>query len=322
MAMDENLVGYLLKALDPETHRAVEDHLRNDPEAPGRLALLERALAPLAADAEIPGPPPGLALATLARIAEHECRPLPPAPPAPRREVGGSTFRWARRADVLAAAALLFVVAGLALTALTRSWSAQDRSVCMNNLRTIWGALERYGEVRGDGAFPQVVDDRGPRGVAAAYVPLLQESGVLEGPMPACPCQTGQAPVESLEAAFARGPEVFSEAARTLSGGYAYSLGYREGGVLFGLRQDSGDRLPILADAPPVDGSGNSPNHGGAGQLVLRIGGHAGWCTVRTAGEAGDDIFVNQLNELSAGVRRTDTVLGPGDASPIARFGR
>ena len=35
--MDENLVGYLLDALDPETQREVEQHLETEPAAQSRL---------------------------------------------------------------------------------------------------------------------------------------------------------------------------------------------------------------------------------------------------------------------------------------------
>ena len=59
---------------------------------------------------------------------------------------------------------------------------------------------------------------------------------------------------------------------RDAGGDYAYTLGYRDGDDVAGLRRDSGDLLPILADRPAA-GDGNSPNHDGAGQNVLYIGG-------------------------------------------------
>jgi hypothetical protein len=49
--MEENLVGYLLKSLDDATHQQVEASLEMSPELRSRLRLLERALAPLSADA-------------------------------------------------------------------------------------------------------------------------------------------------------------------------------------------------------------------------------------------------------------------------------
>src|SRR5437899_9172807 len=75
--MDDNLVGYLLGALDGDTHRAVDDYLRSDPDACRKLDRLRRALEPLEADRDDVAPPPGLAVRTLARVAELR---LPPAP--------------------------------------------------------------------------------------------------------------------------------------------------------------------------------------------------------------------------------------------------
>ena len=88
--MDETLIGYLLDALDRDARRAVEAHLRLHPEARARLADLVRMLGPLAADAEDPEPPPGLADRTLAHIDRMQPRlRLPAAPPPSRRQVGG-----------------------------------------------------------------------------------------------------------------------------------------------------------------------------------------------------------------------------------------
>ena len=319
--MDENLVGYLLKSLDPETHRQVEAYLASSPEARVRLALLEHALAPLAADADAPAPPPGLALATLARVAAHRCRPLPAAPrPTPSQRAGGG-WHWARRADVVAAAAVLLVVGGLAVPALFKARALAQRTTCVNNLRTLGEGLHVIADRNGDGAFPKVEAD-GPRGVAAVFAADLRDAGVID-PAAAvrCPAAGGgpRPPVGGAhrEAAYGRGPEEFAAAVRGLAGGYAYSLGYRDdNGELVGLRRDSGDLLPILADRPPWDVSGNSPNHGGAGQNVLTIGGQVRWSTSRAAGVGGDDIFVNLHNRPNAGLRREDTVLAPDGVSP------
>ena len=59
--MDENLVGYLLDALEPETRAGVEDYLRDHSEARQRLELLRQALQPLECDRDAiepegPGP--------------------------------------------------------------------------------------------------------------------------------------------------------------------------------------------------------------------------------------------------------------------------
>jgi hypothetical protein len=320
--MDENLLGYLLKSLEPDEHRAVEDHLQAHPEARAKLELLERAAAPLAADAEEAALPPGLTLNTLARIAEHKCRPLPAAPRMPVSQFSPGGRPWMRRADVLAAAALLVIVGGLALPALTRAYLNRDRVACENNLKNVWASLQEYSEHTPDHAFP-MVEAKGPRSVAGVFVPLLHDAGTFgSATLVGCPAVAAdrEAPsgvsMADLEAAYNRDEQEFDRLGRDLAGGYAYTLGYRNGPVLVGLCAKDPGTLPIVADLPA--GGGNSPNHGGYGQNVLYIGGNVRWCVQRNVGEAGDDIYLNKHNFLSAGENRSDTVLGPGDARPSA----
>src|SRR5436309_479619 len=79
--MDENLIGYLLNALEPDESRQVEAQLRYDAGARSRLAQLRRLLDPLHADAEPIEPPAGLAARTLRRVAALSPPGLPMAPP-------------------------------------------------------------------------------------------------------------------------------------------------------------------------------------------------------------------------------------------------
>src|SRR6516165_3161 len=78
--MEENLVGYLLDALDSDARQETEEYLLKDPEARGRLETLRQALEPLEADRESDDPPPDLWVRTLARVSEYRCRNLPAAP--------------------------------------------------------------------------------------------------------------------------------------------------------------------------------------------------------------------------------------------------
>jgi hypothetical protein len=321
--MDENLAGYLLKALDDDAQRQVESALHEQPELRSRLELLERALSPLAADGETPEPPPGLFLSTLARIAEYHCRKLPDAPPPPRSQSLPSSRSWLRRPDVLVAALLLIVLGGIGSSALVHLWRDHyGRTACRENLARIWMGLRVYCDQH-DKNFP-LVEERGPHGVAGIFVPILSDSGVLSPEVSVtCPAQEAIAPehlsVREMEKLYDQNPNAFRQQARRLAGGYAYSLGYVDAAGFHGLRCDSGDHLPIIADRLESLMQRNSANHGGEGQNVLYLGGHAEWHTNRNAGINGDDIFVNWDNELRAGKALLDTVLGPGDASPTPR---
>jgi prepilin-type processing-associated H-X9-DG protein len=326
--MEENLVGYLLNALDDEPQRQVEASLRESPELRAHLERLERALAPLAADRETPEPPPGLALSALARIAEYQCRKLPDAPAAPRSQSLPANRSWLRRPDVLVAALLLIVLGGIGSSSLIHLWrDYHGRTQCRNNLFLIWGGLRRYCEVH-NGNFP-LVEEKGAHGVAGIFMPILGDSGVLGSEVSiACPAQERRPPqslsVREMEDLYASNPNQFLQEARSLAGGYAYSLGYRDTDGYHGLRCDTveTDRLkllPIVADRLESLMQLNSANHGGTGQNVLYLDGHVEWRTNRHAGINGDDIFVNRHDQLLAGEDREDTVLGPGDASPTPR---
>lgn len=321
--MDKNLPGYLLNALDDSERQEVEQALHADPAAQAHLEILKQTVAPLAADAGHPEPPPGLVLNTLARIAEHACAHLPPAPKARPYQGEAVVRRFFRRPDVLVAAAALILVAGLCVPALVKSWNDHAIQNCKNNLHRFGTSLQSFSDFHG-GRYPQVQAVDGPRGVAGVFVPTLLEAGTLDPRVNvSCPAQGFQRPHETtvadLDALYRRPGNDFTTVAKNLSPGYAYSLGYEEGGNLVGPHRAMGDEVPLLADNPHFSGNGNSANHGGAGQNVLFSGGHVRWCTDRAVGEDRDDIYLNQHFQVLAGVQRSDSVLGASNATPVAR---
>lgn len=343
--MDENLVGYLIGALDPETHRQVEAHLQAHPESRRRLEALHRLVAPLGADRDrgVPGlpphliPPPGLAERTLALCLEEVQSPatlplsagLPAAPRPGRGQRFGSSVAWYRRGDAIVAASIILVFLGIALPMLARVTRQHQVYACQNNLRALHAALVSYSD-RHEGQFPRV-EASPPRNVAGIFVPILKDAGLLNAEASlACPAHGKAKPaccsLQELETMHRERPGEFRDAVRSLSCCYAYSLGYgvtdAQGNVIHtGLRrgQDS-DLLPILADQPAYSGSlvksGNSPNHGGRGQNVLHVGGHIEFRTQRKVGVNGDDIYVNHENLAAAGRDRDDTVLGASWTRP------
>ncbi len=321
--MDENLLGYLLDALDPDARRAVEAHLRLHPESRARIEELRLLLAPLAADDEAPEPPPDLAASTLKRVAAYQAaRRFLAAPQPSRRQIGTAARRGPHRADLIVAVLILLLSAGMGMTWLGRQWRDYRILACQNNLHGIWTALQVYadGHTEGGGAFPRVEVDP-PRNFAGVFVPALADAGALATDVnTACPAQnsrpTTTCSLSELEDLSRCNPDQYRALTRDLGGDYAYSLGYYDGGDLRGLQRDSGDRLPILADRPRTDGRGNSPNHGGAGQNVLYIGGQVRWCVEPTVGVDRDDIYRNLKNQVLAGEYQFDTVLGPSEATP------
>ena len=74
--MHDNLLGYLLGALDSEETAHVEQSLMSDEAIGCRLALLRRALQPLECAPEPTSPPEGLAERTCQRIREARQSPF------------------------------------------------------------------------------------------------------------------------------------------------------------------------------------------------------------------------------------------------------
>jgi len=276
-----------------------------------------RYLAPLD-EVEAPEPPADLVLNTLIRLAEQQTHQLPQAPhrqltptAPPERRVG----RWA---EWLVAASIGLIAIGLGTCALVPLWHRQQVTACQHNLASLGLTLVQYGKQH-QGAFPAARAVPGPEGVAAVYVPLLYQAGFQQLQV-GCPAQgKKEAPqwdLASLHRLHRDDPDAFARTVRELSGDFAYTLGYRDSGRLIGPRLDSGAEVPLVGDIGPINGVGNSPNHGGRGQNVLFIGGHVRWLVTPETGASCDELYLNREHRVKAGVDPLDYVLAPGDASP------
>ena len=324
--MDENLVGYLLKALDVEEQREVEAYLRRHPQCKSGLRSCAASWMSWPSTRSTPNRRRGSRVRTLAHVVEHTCQTLPMLPPAAIRSSPASRgTRW-RRADVLVAACLLVLVGGLGLPLLARFAERRHIAECADNLHQFQVALSVYADQH-EGQFPRV-ESQPPRNFAGSFIPALNEAGVLPPRLSvSCPGSPPQVPApvsfQQLDDMRQSQPEEFRDTTRSLAGCYAYSLGYRDevSGEHHGLTQALDGRTPIMSDAPSCQsgndvGPGNSPNHDGRGQHVLLINGSVRWSTTRNAGIDNDDIFLNADQRVGAGRGPRDTVLGRSDAVP------
>jgi hypothetical protein len=324
--MNENLVGYILNALDDDAQLAVERYLRTDPDAPRQVELLRRALAPLDADASPPELPPGLRYRTLALIAEHACRPAAATPVPPPAIIPMPRRRW-RRADALVAAAVVLVSFSLVPSAVVNVNQYRDRVYCQNNLRAIHHALMGYCD-QNDQQLPKV-DANPPGNFAGVYVPILHGAGLLDDKAQVtCAALKKPAPRRmTIEDLHSLPPEQLAQYMQELRDLYAYGLGYYDSkGVLHGFRRgEDSDLTPIVADNPPFEQPppgmgmpGNSLNHARKGQNVLHLGGDVQFLTTRyLPGRKDDDIYLNDNGHVAAGIHREDAVLGASRARPV-----
>ncbi len=325
--MEEQLIAYLLNTLDAPAQRQIEAHLAQHPETRAQLALLEQALAPLAADHDAPAPPPRLVERTLAKVAERICAPqalddLPQAPLVSPASLA-TPRAWWRRADIVVAASLLLTAVGIGLTVLGRMAGPSSAALtveCKNNLRQFFTALQSYHD--NNRRFPDVGRER-PRDVAGMVVPILADAGVLPASASIrCPGIGGPSMCQfTLASLRAMSDADFEKFSPSLSMCYAYSLGYHDEDGYHGpgdMRQTALSQAPIMADRPPAEGIlKNSINHGGDGQNVLFSDGHVKFLTARKLGT--DDIFLNRDDKVAAGVDADDIVLGYSSARPQPR---
>lgn len=331
--MNENLIGYLLKALDDDGQLAVERHLHTDPDAMRNLELLRRALAPLNADATPPEPSPGLRFRTLALLAEHACRKpvaMEPAPPPPRTIP--MPRRWWRRADALVAAAVILVTLSLVPSGIVKATHYRDRLYCKENLRQLGTSLVRYADSH-EGYLPKV-DAAPPCNFAGVYLPILHGAGVVAEQPPVQCAVHKKKPVPQRRTLDEIRQLTPDEIERYLQEGhdlYAYTLGYHDPldpqrRTLNGLRTGfDSELIPIAADTPPfvqpamgVRLPGNSRSHDGVGQNVLRLGGSVDFNTNRHVGGTDkDDIYLNDNGHVAAGLHPQDSVLGASAARPV-----
>jgi prepilin-type processing-associated H-X9-DG protein len=324
--MEKDLLGYLMKALDPAEQAAVEAHLRTQPEAQAQLETLRQTLEPLAWDPP-EAPPSELAARTLARLATSQAATVPAT-----TNPGWRGFRPGRRfVEMAVAAVVALIVAGTVTVWITRARQQQTPGgggeqqlvECKDNLRKLYIALHAYSDTHG-GKYPSVASAAAPpRNVAALVYPMLYDAKNLPADVSwCCPAggMCGFSP-NGMREIREMTPDAFESWALRQQQSYAYTLGYRSNGQLVGMRMEEGKPhalMPLMADSAPLDPKAgtNSPHHGGQGQNVLFCDGHVAFFCCRTAGFQQDDIYLNRNGKVAAGLDWTDTVLSSSLATP------
>ena len=321
--VQEQLLGHLLGALEESEEAEVAARLKNDP-------ILQRELAQVRQRADVlePGrcdclPPPGLAQRTVRLVASRAesatlgrhrvMSPTAAAPSAPGR------FRWL---DV-AVAAGIFVAASLLIGPAIQSSRSNARLVaCQGNLQQIGVAMNQYSQQH-NGYFPYI-PPRGRFAVAGIYAPTLLRGGFMtDSRWFVCPGSSlaGRKGyrVSSLDELRVASREKLDDLIRWIGGSYGYHLGHKQGGIYQGTQNLQRTYFALAADAPgndPLNGR-QSPNHGGRGQNVLLEYGGVRFITSPRPYPRADDIFVNKLDIVAAGLDFDDSVIGSSAARPI-----
>ncbi len=312
--MRDDLVGYLLGALEPAEHEAVEAQLAVDSQLRHDFELVSRAIRPLAADKQGYEPPPGLAERTCIFVATQARVSLAPEP-------AHEGSRW-RMADLAVAAGIFLAATLLFFPAVNQSRFAARVSTCQNNLRRIGVAASEYSLRFGD-HFPMLLADDGGPADAGAVAARLVEGGYLSSPVVLiCPASelaerlstTQQPPWPQdirQQLLHARGQRL-RDLQRLVAGSYAYNLGYVVDGQYRASRNLSRPTFALVADAPPSGLTDRSANHDRRGQNVLFEDGHVQYLTTCKARGCMDHIYRNDNGQQAPGLHAHDAVLGPG----------
>jgi len=312
--MRDQLIGYLLGALEPSEHELVEARLGHDKQLQSELAILSRSLQPLAADRGHYEPPLGLAHRTCEFVAVQAR--LAPAPP-----VVSVSSRWSM-ADLAVAAGLFIAASLLFWPAMNQSRYAARLTGCRNNFRGIGVALRDYSELH-NGNFPSVPQE-GPLAGSGFYAVVLKEKGFIpDDAVVVCPDSDLADQIEPFRIPSSKEFQTAPTARlvilrRQMGGSYGYNLGYIVNGRYHSPQDRSRATFALMADtSDPKAEHKHSTNHGGCGHNVLFEDLHVQYLTTCTARGCRDHIFVNDKGQQQAGLHDRDSVIGRSDAVPF-----
>ncbi|MEO1524636.1 MAG: hypothetical protein AAFX06_04330 [Planctomycetota bacterium] len=350
--MHEDLLGYLLGALEPDEMKRVAEWLRDNPEGQEELARLERNLRPLEEDFEAIEPPSeDLLQRTLDGIPEglppqspHESAAAAAASPVvgfadadltpePSRAIN----RW-RAMDSVGGLLAVAVLLALLLPSIAAGRSEARKVACADNLRVLHTQLMQYVDRDHQRRLPEVAAS-GPEAFAGIYAVRLADAGLLHNLETRwCPSVGADAiePQRSTLAGrlvpVAELPSVseltelsvneLRETQRVAGGNYAYTLGViaddGSGSPRYeSPRFESRSEFAVMADAPINEGGETRFAHGDRGINVLYEDGAVRFIRVTSLDTMRDHPLLNHDGVNEAGVNIDDASLAPSWRPPF-----
>ncbi|MEO1614549.1 MAG: H-X9-DG-CTERM domain-containing protein [Planctomycetota bacterium] len=340
--MREDLLGYLLGALEPDEMQRVSEWLKNNPEGQQQLRDLERSLRPLEDGFEaIEGPSEDLLARTMASLPKG----LPPqadeqsanggSPVQPvslsgidvNRESSRSRNRWNLLDSVSGLISVATLLALLLPTIASDRFEAR-KTLCQEQLRELGTSLRQYVSYNDQGRLPQVAPE-GPEAFAGIYAMRLADAGLLTNPsMRWCPSADFPDTAKQYTLPTVKELETLSvnelKNVQGLAGGhYAYTLGVVDERGYSPPRFQSRARFAVMADAPlfgdPSDlKSGVRFSHGDEGVNVLYEDGSVRFVRIGEFVSLQDHPFQNHSGEWEAGVNIDDASLAPSWRPPFS----
>ena len=347
----EDLLGYVLGAMDAQEQRNIEEVLDQNPQLEDDLLEIKNSLLPLD-HLDNGGPRPGLArrtcefVATLQRDGEiptigsasDQTSSLEPTTPTatatvlasvqnpneeealfltPNRNLGAGSWssNWSLP-NMLVTAAALAVFAGLAFPALSYTRYQARLASCQNNLQKIGHAFLKFSDMNEGNFIP--IPTEGKLAASGCYGPILKQHGLLEeDSLLSCAGVADNSPtriptVAQLQAAD--GIQLIS-LKKSMGGDFGYSMGYQENGTYQSPQNIGRTNVVLLADAPSNTLPGRrSSNHGQSGQNCLFEDGRVQFISGHSVGR--DAIYENDYGIVAPGSHPDDSVIAPSHLSP------
>ena len=354
---EEDLLGYLLSALEPHEMRRVERELSDDPLLQAEFENLQRQFAPLdeaLAAQSVFESPPDLIARTMAKVPTFEAAVprglLTPSSMLPSSELRNSPrSTWS---DILVASFASVAVLGLLIPSIARGRYEARKTECQEHLRQIGTAITQY-VTRDRREFLPQIAERGYEAFAGIYAPRLAGQGLLDqGEFRWCPedelptvdskaFSVNVAPtpdpvvdsfvdhvaqVEDLRTAHEAGNvDKLRWLQQTAGGSYSYTLGVVEDGQYVAPHYEARGTFAVLGDSP-VEGGETTDGvdvqklrwaHRGNGANVLYEDGSVRFLDMTNLSRFPDHPFFNHRGSIEAGVNVDDASLAPSWRPPF-----
>lgn len=317
----EDLLGYLLGALDADEQAQLQQKIDSDPQLDERLLEVKSTIAPLELLSEQTGVRPGLARRTCEMVASHtHADDIKTAPKLTESVSPASLHRWSSWSltDLLVAAASVAIFASLLFPMLAYTKHRSNLAHCSNNLQSIGTALASFSEIN-NGRFVEIPSE-GPLAFAGVVAPILKEAQFIEEDnLFTCRAVSRDKPFMIPSTDQIRRCSTGEEGdyfRRISSGDYGYSFGYMEGDKYCSPRNMGRAYAVIAADKPSIRNfNAPSDNHGGGGQNCL----FEDFSVRYVAGSAiaDDQIYVNSYNVVGPGISPRDSVIASSHLAPL-----
>ena len=323
--MREDLIGYLLGALEPDEMQRITDLLKRDPELRQELETVRLSLEPLDEIHDLHQPPKDLLARTLAGIPAG-----PPTVddeslvrlPAMRMTNAVASDRSWRFTDLLGMSIAVGILAGLILPGIMRVRAEARTVACQTQLRQAGTSFIEYLMSSEDRRFPELKLN-GPEAFSGMYAVVLNEAGLLSGGRPMW-CPSLDVPTDWVgrklptRQQLSEASEVNLVNYQQNSGGhYAYTLGILDRGFYQAPRFEGRTRFAILADVPMLGLGGLTMGHEGRGFNILFEDGHVEFIHDIDRLGIGDHPFLNHSGDVEAGLDPNDATLAPSRTPPF-----